>query len=159
MWLKVTFFFFLFSGFSGNFGPQLCFFMIWQLSSPWCLPAERAFLLLVEGTENTILAVGGWKATYLFSLWYLSCLACQSICCISIIQATSVQLTCYNMEFNEVLGFLFIFQKILYLEKQRNRDVYQYRLCLKKNIFMINAFLLSSVVTFWNSIFYPEARW
>lgn len=36
------------------------------------------------------------------------------------------------MEFKEVLGFLFIFQKILYLGKQRNRDLFQCRLYLKK---------------------------
>lgn len=136
-----------FAGFSGNFDAsevssftwtprstwlQLWFFIIQQLSSPWCLPAERAFPLLVEGTGSTILAVGGWKATYLFSLWHLSWLASQSIYYISIIQATGVQLTSNNMEFNEVLGFLFIFQKILYLEKQRNRDLFQCRLHLKK---------------------------
>lgn len=86
----------------------------------------------MEGTGSTILAVEGWKATYLFSRWHLSWLASQSIYYISIIQASGVQLTCNNMEFNEVLGFLFIFQKILYLEKQRNRDLFQCRLHLKK---------------------------
>lgn len=100
--------------------------------------------------------MGGWKGTYLFSLWYLSWLASQSIYDISIFQATGVQLTCNNMEFNEVLGFLFIFQKILYLEKQSNRDLFQCRLYKKKRLIF---FLLSSVVTFWNYVFYPEATW
>lgn len=116
----------------------------------------------MEGTGSTILAVGGGKATYLFSLWHLSWLASQSIYYISIIQATGVQLTCNNMEFNEVLGFLFIFQKILYLEKQRNRDLFQCRLHLKKKSWWMlfwSLLLLHSEITPWNCFPYCYRKW
>lgn len=97
------------------------------------------------GEQSGILAEVGWKATYLFSLWYLSWLASQSIYDISIIEATGIQLTSNYMEFHKVLCFLFVIQKILYLEKQENRDLFQCRLHLKiknKNI-LVNAFFPS----------------
>lgn len=54
------------------------------------------------------------------------------------------------MEFNKVLSFLFIFQKVLYLEKENNRDLFQCSLHLKKKLkmLMVNALLFSSVVIF-----------
>lgn len=42
------------------------------------------------------------------------------------------------MEFNKVLSFLFIFQKVLYLEKENNRDLFQCSLHLKKKIKNVN---------------------
>lgn len=142
--LKVIF---VFTDFNGNFDasevssftwtpcnacPQLCFFIIQQLSATWHLAAERPVLLLVEWTESSILAEVGWKATYLFSLWYLSWLASQSIYYVSIIQATGIQLSSNYMEFHKVLCFLSIIQKILYLEEQKNRNLFRYKLHLKQ---------------------------
>lgn len=100
------------------------------LQPGFSLQNDLSYCLLSE-QRVSILAEVGWRVTYLFSLWYLSWFAGQSIYYISIIQATGIQLTSNYMEFHKVLCFLFIIQKILYLEEQKNRDLFQYRLHLK----------------------------